>query len=303
MSQYIPQLTMNEIKEYPLDCEIDYLTLQAIAHCDANDGVVDGIISDVASCDFDPFTEIDSSFLCFSTGENRTLSQAAAVVANATWAGYYNSQGDFIWPGWNYGANITSLGYAPNETNQTENAERTPNWFVQFYLERNQTFDSATITRESFDRYWKQLISLYDSTIGTSNPDLSDFKSAGGKMITWHGMVCDLGPPLPCKMCCRYTRLTRTLHNHQADELIQTKATERYYQQVTDLFPDVQSFYRFFESPGAGHCGYTNVGGQPTTVFDALRAWSKTAQLLRLSLSHSTEPRELCRIVTCACIH
>ncbi|EXJ70760.1 feruloyl esterase [Cladophialophora psammophila CBS 110553] len=245
-SQFIPQLIMNEMKAYPLDCEMDYLTQQAVAHCDANDGVVDGIISDVASCDFDPISKIDSSFLCFSTGANMTVSQTAAVVANASWSGYFNSQWELIWPRWNYGASLTGLGYAPNETNQTVNAQRTPNWFAQLYLERNASFDSATITSEMFDRYWKRFIKIYDDTIGTSDPDLSDFKAAGGKMITWHGM---------------------------ADELIQTKATERYYKEVSNLFPDVQDFYRYFESPGAGHCGYTGVGGQPTTVFDALRAW------------------------------
>ncbi|KIW99545.1 uncharacterized protein Z518_11284 [Rhinocladiella mackenziei CBS 650.93] len=234
MSSYIPQLTTNEIKAYPLACELEYLTQQAVAHCDADDGVVDGIISNIASCDFDPFTQVDSSFLCFSTGDNKTLT------------GYFNSHGDHIWPGWNYGANITALGYAPNETNEAANAQRTPNWLVQYYLERNADFDSATITHEGFDSHWKRFITIYDDTIGTSDPDLSDFKATGGKMITWHGT---------------------------ADEDIQTKSTERYYQEVTKLFPDVQDFYRYFESPGSGHCGYTGIGGQLTTVFDALRAW------------------------------
>lgn len=36
--------------------------------------------------------------------------------------------------------------------------------------------------------------------------------------------------------------------------------------------PDIQSFYRYFEAPGLGHCS-GGIGGQPLTTFDALRSW------------------------------
>lgn len=34
----------------------------------------------------------------------------------------------------------------------------------------------------------------------------------------------------------------------------------------------MQEFFRFFEAPGLGHCS-GGIGGQPKTVFDALRTW------------------------------
>jgi feruloyl esterase len=58
----------------------------------------------------------------------------------------------------------------------------------------------------------------------------------------------------------------------QADPSIPTKGSEFYYNSVAHQFPDVHDFYRLFESPGLGHCS-GGQGGQPTTVFDALRVW------------------------------
>jgi feruloyl esterase len=58
----------------------------------------------------------------------------------------------------------------------------------------------------------------------------------------------------------------------QADESIPTKSSEHYYLAVSKEIPDVQSFYRYFEAPGLGHCS-GGLGGQPLTTFDALRRW------------------------------
>lgn len=58
----------------------------------------------------------------------------------------------------------------------------------------------------------------------------------------------------------------------QADPSIPTKGTEYLYNKARMLFPDIQDFWRFFESPGLGHCS-GGLGGQPTTVLKALQRW------------------------------
>lgn len=60
--------------------------------------------------------------------------------------------------------------------------------------------------------------------------------------------------------------------HQQADESIPTKSSEHYYRSVSDTMSDVQSFYRYFEAPGLGHCS-GGKGGQPLTTFDSLRRW------------------------------
>lgn len=159
------------------------------AHCDAKDGVLDGVISDVASCNFDPFSVVNTSFACHSGEENRTLTQAAALVADAFWTGPRNSAGEPVWHGFDCSINITDYGYAANETNKTSNARKQNDYWLKFWLAKDTNFDSPTLTHEQWDEYWKRGIKFYEGIISTDNPDLSDFKNAGGKMITWHGTV------------------------------------------------------------------------------------------------------------------
>lgn len=47
-------------------------------------GEADGLISDVDKCSFDPFTMIGSVRNCTSTCKSVTITEAAAVIANAT---------------------------------------------------------------------------------------------------------------------------------------------------------------------------------------------------------------------------
>jgi feruloyl esterase len=93
--------------------------------------------------------------------------------------------------------------------------------------------------------------------INTDNPDLSAFKNRGGKMLTWHGL---------------------------ADELIMPQGTVNYYNSVVAKIgglSDVQSFYRLYLVPGAGHGdpnGTSNPAAEvpfftPTQFYDALTAW------------------------------
>lgn len=58
----------------------------------------------------------------------------------------------------------------------------------------------------------------------------------------------------------------------QADAIIPSKGTRRYHEAVSSLIPDANDFFRVFEVPGLQHCSGGN-GGQPTTLFDQLRAW------------------------------
>lgn len=80
----------------PLACELDFLTEEAVKHCDPLDGIVDGIISDVDGCDFDPFSAVNTTFSCGATGNSMPLSRAAAITAQAAWSGPRTVSGDFL---------------------------------------------------------------------------------------------------------------------------------------------------------------------------------------------------------------
>ncbi|CAM1511653.1 Fc.00g091660.m01.CDS01 [Cosmosporella sp. VM-42] len=251
-SFYWPQLIMNELGQYPRPCEMAYLAKAAVSSCDAIDGVLDGVISNMDACSFDPFTVVGDTFECVELGRELQISPGAAVVASAAWTGPQDSHGNSLWYGIGYGSEFTGAYGSPGvaDTNCTsatcvgQPSEMVTQWF-QLFLEKNPSYDVHSMTRKDFDRFFHSAVSEYTSAIGTNDPDLSAFRDAGGKLLTFHGL---------------------------ADHLISFRGTDEYYDSVAALSPEVDDFYRHFQIPGLGHCFGGN-GASPTTSFEQLRAW------------------------------
>ncbi|KAL5362416.1 tannase and feruloyl esterase-domain-containing protein [Aspergillus floccosus] len=102
----------------------------------------------------------------------------------------------------------------------------------------NASFDVTALSDLNF---FHLAIQEYSDIINAADPDLSPFRKAAGKL-------------------------------YHADESIPTKGTGFYYDSIRDRSPDALDFYRFFKSPDLTHCS-GGKGGQPTTIFDALRGW------------------------------
>ncbi|KAF1958953.1 feruloyl esterase [Byssothecium circinans] len=251
VADHFPQQVMNEMREYPHPCELDALTMAAIKACDGNDGVIDGIISDPDSCHFNPYSIIGTSVNCSSSSAARMISKAAAVVADAAWNGARDANGSFLWHTAGHTANLTAptVGIASttcsaNGTCTGTNVTLVTDW-VRLFVEKDPNYDLVSMSRQDYVHAFRQTILDYESLIGTNSPDLSEFRKAGGKMITYHGL---------------------------ADEIIPFRNSRQYYDAVTALDPKVHDFYRLFESPGLGHC-YGGIGGYPSGTFDAVVKW------------------------------
>src|SRR6185369_2583993 len=74
--------------------EFDLLNDAAIAACDAQDGVADGVIENPRMCRFDP-----ASLVCAAGKESACLTQAQADVARLTYRGPVDKGGASIFPG------------------------------------------------------------------------------------------------------------------------------------------------------------------------------------------------------------
>lgn len=192
-SMYWPQQFMNMLGEYPHACELDAITNAAVSFCDDLDGIVDGVISEVDACldGFNPFDLVGSTIQC--SRENRTLevSPAAAAVVNATWRGMRNSRGAQTWPGLNPGTDLTAAVAATSCTGGTCVGVPLPiavEW-LSLFVSRDPDLDLAGLTHEEFDWLAHQSGQKYRSIIGTDDPDLSEFRKAGGKLVTVHGLV------------------------------------------------------------------------------------------------------------------
>ncbi|KAJ4983901.1 feruloyl esterase b precursor [Stagonosporopsis vannaccii] len=255
------QVMMSIANEYPPNCEFDALTDAAIAHCDPLDGVNDGLISDVSLCSFDPFTMVGRTAHCSSTNTTVIISQAAARIANLTWTGPRKSNGDFLWHGVNYQADLTGsaktagrttsdVGYASTTCTANGTCTGLPTGlgdeWLRLFIKKDPDWAYTDIeSAEEFERLLLASVQQYESIIGTTDPDLSGFRDAGGKLLTFHGL---------------------------ADGLIPTKGTSDYYNEVNTTTSNIESFFRYFEVPGLGHCSGGS-GGQPTSTFQALVDW------------------------------
>ncbi|KAH7080173.1 feruloyl esteras-like protein B precursor [Paraphoma chrysanthemicola] len=249
-ADYFPQQVMNELGQFPHPCELDALTVAAIDACDGNDGMIDGIISDPDSCFFDPLTMVGTSTNCASATANITISQAAAVVAEAAWTGARKADGSFLWYTPGYEANLTSSTSLAGTTCSAigtctrQDLSLLTDW-IKLFIAKDPNFGIANMTRQKYEHVFQAGVREYESMIGTNSPDLSEYRATGGKIIAYHGL---------------------------ADEIIPFRNSRHYYDTVTSLDPDVHDFYRLFEAPGLQHC-YRGVGGYPSGTFDALVQW------------------------------
>ncbi|KAL4746339.1 hypothetical protein BDW72DRAFT_197785 [Aspergillus terricola var. indicus] len=243
-SLYYPLLMRIWHNVNPLVCELDFLTREAIAYCDPLDGVVDGLISNMSACGYDPYTAVNKTFTCDSLNRTIALSEGAALIADAAWSGAHAADGRQLWYGYNPGSDIGStFGVQPGYNSSSTTAVK-DEWF-NLFVARNVSFNTTGLSHEGYEEFFNLITAEYGSSWNADNANLHAFKNAGGKLLTYHGM---------------------------ADPSIPTKGTEYLYNKARALFPDIQEFWRFFESPGLGHCA-GGLGGQPTTVLKALQRW------------------------------
>ena len=188
-----PQQFMASLGKYPHACELGAITAKAISACDALDGLVDGVISDVDRClkTFDPFKTVGQSFYCAQ--ENRTLeiSSTAAAVVNATWQGIRDANGARLWPGLNPGTDLTAgvaITDCSSGTCTGVQLSISAQW-LSLFVARDPSVDLSKLSHIEFDWLAHQSRQRYNSIIGTDDADLSAFKQAGGKLVTFHGLV------------------------------------------------------------------------------------------------------------------
>jgi len=195
-----PQVMMEILGQFPPKCELDALTAGAVATCAPQDDVTDGIISDSDACSFDPFSMVGKVVDC--DNNTTTISNAAANIANLTWTGPRKASGDFLFYGIDYQSRLTSVGDFSLEgpalamTTCSSNGTCTGNptglgepW-LKLMIKKDPNWDISKIASvEEYASLFKASVQEFESIIGTFDTDLSGFRDAGGKMITFHGMV------------------------------------------------------------------------------------------------------------------
>jgi pimeloyl-ACP methyl ester carboxylesterase len=237
-----PVFVMDKEGVYPPACEINAITVAAIEACDPLDGVVDGIISRPGLCTFNAHSVVGKKIDCEGTAS--TISEGAAIVTQATWDGPRSSTGEFQWYGYLRGSNISAPGSVAATTCTVDNSTGIQSckvapsdvlfgqtWF-DYWVQKYANATIRNITHEQWDDLLHASYQEYESVMDTSESDLSRFKRAGGKMITWHGLQ---------------------------DIPITANGTADHYDRVTARDPQVHDYYRFFLAPGSEHTYVGNI--------------------------------------------
>ncbi|KAI4599404.1 hypothetical protein KJ359_001846 [Pestalotiopsis sp. 9143b] len=253
MADMWPLFVMDQMGVYPPACEIDAITNAALDACDGLDGITDGVISDPDACDFDPTSLIGTTINCTTLDSDWTVTAEGVELVQKVWDGARQSDNSTIWFGPNKGAvltgSITDQAIVPttcttNGTCTRGSFEIAEDWAGLFVL-KNSSASTANISYEEFDRIAHLSAQMYDSIIGTRDPDLSEFRARGGKLVGYHGTT---------------------------DSIIPTRGSMHYYDSVMAADEDVHDFYRLFLAPGINHC-LGGSGAYPDGTFDAMREW------------------------------
>ena len=235
------QIVMKDLVGAPIAAaKLTQATASAVAACDGNDGVVDGVIDEPRACTFSAKANI-----CGAPGAPAAncLNAAEAEAIDRIWDGPRNADGRRIWFGLDRGTAINALNG--------------PNPFAlgvtQFHWDmHDRTFDWKTVTMHTYANV-AQAGSRNIADVTDTFGDLDTFRASGGKLLTMVGAN---------------------------DQLIMPQGVLHYYRQMAERyggphdsdFSSVQKFFRLFRAPGVAHCA-GGAGPQPQNLFNVLVDW------------------------------
>jgi feruloyl esterase len=227
------------------------------AACDELDGVKDGVLSDPRRCHFDP-----AKLLCADSDTTSCLTAPQVGAVAKIWSGLKSADGHQIWPGLAPGGEAGPGGWANWITGSAPGNGghlKLGIPFFRFMLFDDPEWDYHTFRFQASDGFDSDIAYL-DTKLGTLfdaiNPDLSAFKSRGGKMIQYHGW---------------------------SDPDITPLNSINYYESVEKTMgPGTKDFYVLYMVPGMQHCS----GGPGATTFDMIAPLDNWA-------SHGNAPRSI----------
>lgn len=211
----------------------------AIAACDAQDGVSDGLVGDARRCGFDARANI-----CGQPGAPATnclLNEAQAAAVNRIWDGPRNDHGRRIWFPFGRGANASVL---------SQGAFGGPCGSLGIYCwsHRDTGFDWFPLPIAQFDDETQLATTVVAPHSDITSVALDEAKAGGAKILMWHG---------------------------ETDQLIPWRQSVHYYREAAQRFggfSKLDDWFRFYVAPGVNHCS-GGTGPQPQNLFGVLVDW------------------------------
>jgi pimeloyl-ACP methyl ester carboxylesterase len=242
-----PHIVMQQSGKFISSCVFERFVNASLDVCDELDGVKDRVIMDPLACDFDPRSIVGQEASC--EGGNEVITDAMAEIVKKIVDGPKSPGGDRLWyalpPSTPFGV-LARTVLADGKL--TGAPFPISNDWIKYVVLQDPDFDWSKMTYDDFAWAFSQSVARVGWLVETDRPDLSAFRDAGGKLLTFHGLT---------------------------DDFIPVGGTIQYRQRVEDDMGGLEAvdeFYRLFLAPGVGHCGQ-GVGPVPVDPLTSLVTW------------------------------
>jgi hypothetical protein len=188
-----------------------------------------GFLDDPRECRFDP-----SSLVCKAGQTDQCLSAPQVAALKTIYSGLHDASGTTIIPGYPPGGEsgppawpLWITGAEPKRVGETLIYGFVNGYFSDMVFDKPGWDLNSQSPAADLAEAQKKTASAVDST----DPDLSAFQAAGGKLLQYHGW---------------------------SDAAIPAQSSILYYEEVAAKLggvDSVKSFYRLFMAPGMQHCG------------------------------------------------
>jgi pimeloyl-ACP methyl ester carboxylesterase len=205
----------------------------SLAACDSLDGLKDGLIENPQLCHFNP-----AVVQCKGEDAAGCLTAQQVQAAQKIYGPAIDSEtGAEIAPGFSPGAEANPANWALWITGAQPGAPTIGAFFANaFFSDMDFEKPDLKIDSVNFGTDVKLTDDKLASILNSDSPNLSAFKSRGGKLIHYAGW---------------------------GDAAIPPQGSVDYFKSVQSAMGNTKSFYRLFMVPGMSHCG----GGEGANVF------------------------------------
>jgi feruloyl esterase len=215
------------------------ITAAVVAQCGGRDGGLqqDGYLNEPQACNFTP-----KSLLCRGADAPTCLTADEVDAVEKIYAGPSNPEtGQSLFPGFERGSEFGWVGFGAFSNN----------------LFQNMVVDSPSFDFHTFN--FAGDVAFFDaklaSIINSNNPDLSAFKSQGGKLLMWHGWTDTTLEP---RSTVNYYNsvVAVTGGGLTLDDLLAGRGNNgALHSHRREHLEDTQEYFRLFMAPGVNHCG------------------------------------------------